>query len=196
MEDGSLRKDLYYRLMRLTIDVPPLREREGDALLLFEHFVRVYNEKHGTNYNHSPSDEGKSALIGYNFPGNVRELESLIIRAATLGYYDGDYLRIEDFINCVDNKPHHAKINETAEIRFFNKLYKMVNTESKPLVREANRAMLELIIDNFLKYEGNFSVCARALGENRPNLWYRLSKMGISMHALRDEYRRYKSDGH
>ena len=81
VRSGTFRSDLYYRLNVFSIDLPPLRERKGDVLLLAAHFLRQY----------APSDNvpelsaaAQVALTEYAWPGNVRELEHAILRAAAM----------------------------------------------------------------------------------------------------------------
>jgi DNA-binding NtrC family response regulator len=83
VEQGILRRDLFYRLNVFTITLPPLREREGDATLLTQHFVRQFNAKHGTTVEGIGSDSER-LMRGYRWPGNVRELRNVIERAVIL----------------------------------------------------------------------------------------------------------------
>ncbi|MEM7503784.1 MAG: sigma 54-interacting transcriptional regulator [Pseudomonadota bacterium] len=84
VEQGEFRSDLYYRINTFTIDLPPLRERDGDVQLLVQHFVNVYGPRLGAGERGLPS-----ALLqqmnGYAWPGNVRELESVVQRALISG---------------------------------------------------------------------------------------------------------------
>jgi len=77
---GRFRSDLYYRLTPLTIDVPPLRERPEDIPVMARYFVSVLEEKWGQSM--ELVSRAISGLIGYPFPGNVRELRNLVLRAA------------------------------------------------------------------------------------------------------------------
>jgi len=80
---GRFREDLYYRLNVFTIQLPPLRERGDDIVLLADHFLRSFTLEHG----HPPivlSDEARQRLLGYGWPGNVRELRNVIERAVLL----------------------------------------------------------------------------------------------------------------
>ncbi|WP_373044938.1 sigma-54-dependent transcriptional regulator [Vulgatibacter sp.] len=79
---GRFREDLFYRLNVIGLKVPPLRERREDVLLLAEHFLRRFGEEQGRELH--LSREAQAALLDYDFPGNVRELENLMERAATL----------------------------------------------------------------------------------------------------------------
>ncbi|MGH9936352.1 MAG: sigma 54-interacting transcriptional regulator, partial [Blastocatellia bacterium] len=82
VESGGFRPDLFYRLSVLTIDLPPLRERDGDVEMLAQHFLR-----RASGDGQPPlrlTREAADALRGYSFPGNVRELENALTRAAAL----------------------------------------------------------------------------------------------------------------
>jgi formate hydrogenlyase transcriptional activator len=80
IENGSFRRDLFYRLNVFPITMPPLRERREDIPLLVSHFVTKFNQKTGKKTERVPK-ETMDALQGYSWPGNVRELESVVERA-------------------------------------------------------------------------------------------------------------------
>jgi DNA-binding NtrC family response regulator len=79
MAEGKFRQDLYYRLNVIAFTIPPLRERITDVPLLLDHFLQRLNESHGMKK--GVSKEVLAALIAYSWPGNVRQLESVIERA-------------------------------------------------------------------------------------------------------------------
>ena len=83
MRAGQFREDLYYRLNVVTIIVPPLRERRQDLPLLMDHFLKVFAAKNGKTLR-GFSREARDALMRYDYPGNVRELENLVERAVVL----------------------------------------------------------------------------------------------------------------
>ena len=83
MRDGSFREDLYYRLNVVTIILPPLRERRQDLSALIDYFLRKFAEKNGKTIQ-GFSREARDALLRYDYPGNVRELENLVERAIVL----------------------------------------------------------------------------------------------------------------
>jgi len=83
VEKGQFRSDLYYRLNVFPVQVPPLRERREDILLLAEAFLRRFARKHGIKIP-GFSDNAANALIQYPWPGNVRELQNTIERAVIL----------------------------------------------------------------------------------------------------------------
>ena len=83
MRDGSFREDLYYRLNVVTIILPPVRDRRQDLPALIDHFLRKFAEKNGKSIQ-GFSREARDALLRYDYPGNVRELENLVERAIVL----------------------------------------------------------------------------------------------------------------
>ncbi|HSI03416.1 MAG TPA: sigma-54 dependent transcriptional regulator [Myxococcota bacterium] len=87
IREGKFREDLYYRLNVVTIEMPPLRTREGDITLLAMHFLKRYGSLNGKPV-HGFSDDALMALNEYRWPGNVRELENVIERAVVLAKRD------------------------------------------------------------------------------------------------------------
>ncbi len=84
IREGTFREDLYFRLARLPLVVPPLRDREGDVRLLFEHFVAHFSRRHRAGPRRIEPDV-YPALERYSWPGNVRELRSLCERLVVMG---------------------------------------------------------------------------------------------------------------
>ena len=83
VKNGKFRKDLFYRVNVITINIPPLRERKEDIEPLIEHFIKVFNKKFNKNIK-GIEDNILKILKKYSWPGNVRELENLIERAVIL----------------------------------------------------------------------------------------------------------------
>ena len=83
VDEGTFRADLFHRLNGITIELPPLREREGDIELLTRHFVATMGPQHGKG-NVDISDEALDVLRAYSWPGNVRELQRVISAAVVL----------------------------------------------------------------------------------------------------------------
>ena len=92
---GNFRKDLYYRLLGLSIELPPLRERGNDVLILAAHFARTFCEENKMSIK-KPTPPAMQKLRQYPFPGNIRELKSVIELAVTLS--DGDQIEAEDIV--------------------------------------------------------------------------------------------------
>ncbi len=93
VERGHFRQDLYYRLNVFPIDVPRLRDREGDIPLLAHYFLRLYAGKFNKSLESIPEEEMKK-LLAYNWPGNVRELENVIERGVILSR--GPYYKVPE----------------------------------------------------------------------------------------------------
>lgn len=94
VEAGRFRADLYYRFNVATVQLVPLRDRPGDILPLARHFLKLYGDRLG--YKEAKlTTEAEQALLAYNWPGNIRELENAIHRALLV--CQGDHLRPEDF---------------------------------------------------------------------------------------------------
>src|SRR5690606_22397435 len=79
-EQGEFRKDLYYRLNGFTINLPPLRERQNDRILLLQHFLARLNKELGREVE-GIAPEALAILLEYEWPGNVRELQSVLKQA-------------------------------------------------------------------------------------------------------------------
>ncbi len=93
IEAGRFRSDLYYRLGVASVQLPPLSERAGDILPLARHFIGVYSGKlHRNNVTLSP--QASAALLSYEWPGNIRELENVIHFALIV--CSGDVIQAED----------------------------------------------------------------------------------------------------
>lgn len=82
VEEHKFRRDLYYRLRVIEIELPPLRERAEDIPLLVEHFLKIFGRERGQTFSISP--RALSTLLGYSWPGNVRELENALESAVAL----------------------------------------------------------------------------------------------------------------
>ncbi len=75
--EGNFREDLFYRLLGLSIALPPLRERGADVILLAEHFIQLFAKENGMEPK-KLDDGARNKLLNYNWPGNIRELKSVI----------------------------------------------------------------------------------------------------------------------
>ena len=83
VKEGLFRKDLYYRLKVMVVEMPPLRKSGEDILLLSNLFIQQNNKDYNKNIK-GLSEEAKKMMIQYNWPGNVRELKNVIERAMIL----------------------------------------------------------------------------------------------------------------
>ncbi len=164
-EAGNFRADLYYRLSVLTINLPPLRERVGDVELLAQHFLHRLSGKSSLHL----TREALLALGAYSFPGNVRELENALTRAAALA---------SNGMITLDCLPPYLVSSVQAE---------EVNTEESvrglaadwPTMEELERRYLTLAL---AKVNGNRQHAATLLGLNR-----RTIQRLIARHQLNGE---------
>lgn len=108
VEEKEFREDLYYRLSSFPINIPPLRERRGDIVILIDHFIREFNEKHAKTI----KGVSKSALkifYDYEWPGNVRELENTLERCIIMS--EGDNIESDVIPPQIANSDGSATIN-------------------------------------------------------------------------------------
>lgn len=97
LASGLLRKDLYYRIAVIQLHIPPLRNRRDDIILLAEKFTEKYNKKYGKQV-WMLSQAAKDKLQSYDYPGNVRELENIIMSALSMMDAEEHVLQDEDLI--------------------------------------------------------------------------------------------------
>ena len=95
IKNGTFREDLYFRLSVIPIEIPLLKDRDGDIALLANYFLQLYNKEHNCNKNIN-SDSIK-LLENHTWPGNVRELKNFIERVCIIN--GGDNINLKDFIN-------------------------------------------------------------------------------------------------
>jgi len=112
VEDGAFRKDLYYRLSVFPINLVPLRERLEDIHLLVFHFLDRYKEKTG-RFVSGISKEAMRALVNYDWPGNVREVENAIERAVIIA--SGRQIELEDLPQAISKSAFEANAQARQE---------------------------------------------------------------------------------
>ncbi len=117
VKKGSFREDLYYRLLGLPIHLPPLRNRDNDILLIAKHFI----DQFCTENNLPPkrlSIEAKKQMLNYQFPGNIRELKSIIDLSCVMS--DGDEIEISHMQRLTAAMPSSlSSLNEPVSLRQF-----------------------------------------------------------------------------
>lgn len=112
VQEGRFRADLYYRLLVVPVEVPPLRERRDDIPLLAAHFVRRLSRQFGRRVERI-SEAMMNELISYDWPGNIRELENFLARAIVL--CPGDTLDMPLASEAAAPAPHHSLSLEATE---------------------------------------------------------------------------------
>ncbi len=161
-KDGRFREDLYYRLNVLSIEIPPLRERRSDIPVLLDFFLK----KHTKNSSHKIkgiSPDAKKFLLEYDYPGNIRQLESAIERAVLLA--EGDLITLDDL------SPEMKLVEmETNADALFKLPANGINFE------DVERS---LIMQAMERTDNNITKAAKLLGLTFRTLQYRLEKFGV-----------------
>jgi len=171
---GEFRQDLYHRISVLTVYVPPLSEREGDCLLLLNHFRKLYSAGAAL---FSLTADAEKLLMEYSFPGNVRELRNIVIRLGAK--YPGkkvsaDQLQAELETNILipltdDTDTEYTRIKKALSGGSFQ-LDAVLSEREKRYILGAMRVS-----------GGNLSKAARLLGLNRTTLYSRMQRLGIDV---------------
>ncbi|RIV69534.1 sigma-54-dependent transcriptional regulator [Flagellimonas aequoris] len=150
--DGLFREDLLYRINTIHIEVPPLRDRDDDILVLADFFLKKFAHKYdkpGLRINNVAQEK----LMEYPWPGNIRELQHTMERAVILS--DGNVLKPSDFLL-------HAKPSQSFD--------------NQPLtLNEMEQQMISRALE---QHEGNYSAAAEQLGVSRQTLYNKLKKKG------------------
>jgi DNA-binding NtrC family response regulator len=157
VRQGHFREDLFYRLSTITVEVPPLRERQGDVELLSRHFVDALNERFGSSKR--LGEEALDALRRHTWPGNVRELLHAVEAAMVLCERD----RI---------LPAHLP----ASVRNARAAAPSANGQSLPTLEELERHYIQKALE---VNGGHRSNAARALGISERNLYRKLREHGL-----------------
>lgn len=150
--EGLFREDLLYRINTIQIEVPPLRERGNDILVLAEFFLKKYSSKYnkpGLKINQQAQDK----LLKYSWPGNIRELQHTIEKAVILS--ENNVLKPDDF--------------------FMRPLVSGKNIMQETTLEEMEKRMINQAIE---KNGGNLSAAADQLGITRQTLYNKIKKLG------------------
>lgn len=172
VRDGAFREDLFYRLNVVPIFLPPLRERQGDAMLLAEHFLEVYSAKYKRTLG-GFADGARQLIATYHWPGNIRELKNSIERAVILE--PGDQIMASSLglgaqNGTVPSPASHTILQEIVPIP-------EEGMDLQGHLEEIERRYLE---EALAKCKGNQSQTAKLLGMTRDILRYRLKKYGLA----------------
>jgi DNA-binding NtrC family response regulator len=167
VKQGTFREDLYYRILVVPIQLPPLRNRRGDVEELVQHFLIKFRLRHGRpDLTMEPGL--MKFLLEYTWPGNVRELENAIERMVLLA--KGNELTADDLPDFL--RPEILP-NEASTITLPEHGINLEEMEK------------EIILQALKKCNGNQTRTARYLGMSRRTLAYRLEKHGIHGNAVR-----------
>ncbi|MFH6603426.1 sigma-54-dependent transcriptional regulator [Maribacter algicola] len=150
--DGLFREDLLYRINTISVEVPPLRERENDILVLADFYLNKFSHKYGKP-GLKINQAAQEKLMAYQWPGNVRELLHTIERAVILS--EGNVLKSTDFMLNTKYMPSAEKNMITLE--------------------EMEAQMISNALD---QNDGNYSAAAEQLGISRQTLYNKIKKKG------------------
>ncbi|MBL4566968.1 MAG: PEP-CTERM-box response regulator transcription factor [Porticoccus sp.] len=154
IQDGRFREDLYYRISEITIQIPTVKERTGDVLLLAKSFLNRFNKELGKTMR-GFDKQSVAAIEAYDWPGNVRELESRIKRAIIMA--DNNHITVEDLELSASDE----------EVMPFN---------LRQIRESAERQAIQRAL---LNADDNISEAAKLLGVTRPTLYNFLEKYHI-----------------
>ena len=152
VHEGLFREDLLYRINTIQIEVPPLRERGNDILVLADFFLKKYSSK----YNKATlkiNQQAQDKLMKYTWPGNIRELQHTIEKAVILS--EGNVLKADDF--------------------FMRPVVSGRASETELTLEEMEKRMINQAIE---KNNGNLSAAAEQLGITRQTLYNKIKKLG------------------
>jgi two-component system NtrC family response regulator len=156
---GRFREDLYYRLAEIVVRIPPLRARNGDAVLMAHAFLRRFAQEQRRG-NLTLSEDAIQAIEAHTWPGNVRELLNAIKRAAIMA--DGARVTADDI-----GLPPPARAEEAVAL---------VDVDLR-MVRE--RAERQAIVTALSRTNGNIVRASELLGVSRPTLYDLMNRLAI-----------------
>ncbi len=173
VKKGAFRADLYHRLSVFTLGVPPLRDLDGDKLLLLEHFRRFYAEQSGMQP--FSLDEGaERRWLAYAFPGNVRELRNIVIRLTTK--HTGRRLTAADLEPEFDLESNAAADSAPGEGDVMAQALRHLERSHGIRLDEMLQSLERNYIEAALRLtRGNVSQAAKLLGVNRTTLYSRMN---------------------
>jgi DNA-binding NtrC family response regulator len=152
VHEGLFREDLLYRINTIQIEVPPLRERGNDVLVLTDFFMKKYTAKYNKPLL-KINQQAQDKLLKYTWPGNIRELQHTIEKAVILS--EGNVLKAEDF--------------------FMRPVLSSRTGDTELTLEEMEKRMINLAIE---KNNGNLSAAADQLGITRQTLYNKIKKNG------------------
>lgn len=163
--EGAFREDLYYRLNRMPIYIPPLRARKEDIPALCRHLIQKLNQDYGRNVE-GVTDEAMVKLLAYDWPGNVRELENVLGRAMI-------FMKFHEVMIDISHLPPLSAPSAAPSVR------PETEGELRPLDEMLGRYEAQLLEEALRRHRGNKTAAARALGISVRNLYYKLEKYNI-----------------
>ncbi len=165
VDEQKFRQDLFYRLNVFPIRVPPLRERVEDIPLLVRHFVQQLSRRMNKHIDSIPSDTMK-ALVNYDWPGNIRELQNVIERAVILSRGPALQVSLADLQSRVEAPARQAKPLEA-------------DGNMRSVLDETERVQILRALEQAKGIVSGPDGAASLLGMKRSTLQFRMQKLGI-----------------
>jgi len=170
VEQGEFREDLFYRLKVITLDLPPLRERGDDLLLIARYFLTLYARQYGKPVK-SFTEQAKEVLAGYHWPGNIRELQHVIERATI--WEEREQMGVDNlFIKPTPPPDEELSLHYSKDHR--------ITIDFPREGINLDRVEKEIIRKALEQTRWNLSKAAKFLGITRDTLRYRMSKYQLS----------------
>lgn len=177
IESGKFRADLYYRINVLQINIPPLRERGLDVLLIANKFLKRYSLSYSKKLS-GFTDKAKQFLIDHQWSGNIRELQNIVERGALLAPDNSQVEICHLFPLDSNNGSLYYGFNSTGELtnnqKEHGKTYCDAILSGKITIDQANNLLLKTALE---KANGNISAAGRLVGLTRAQFAYRLEKL-------------------
>lgn len=170
VEEGNFRQDLYYRINVIELIIPPLRDRISDLPILCEFMLKRISDQNGDN-SYSITNNAIEKLQGYAFPGNIRELENILERAATL--CEGHEIDAKD-LDMPESSPASSSDNTQSDANE-SSISLSVDQLEDYLIQKERKA----IIAALEKTRWNKTAAAKLLGITFRQLRYRLQKLEL-----------------
>jgi two-component system response regulator HydG len=171
---GQFREDLYWRINVITLELPPLRERRDDLPVLIRHLLDLAAAETGRG-RLSLARDAETALIGYDYPGNIRELENILRRAAILA--TGTRIGLEDLPSSVAGRRDRISFGPTTNAELKAAKARAASTASQAVEQ---RFLVELLRAS----GGSVTAAARRVGMNRSWLHQLIRRHGLDAKAL------------
>jgi two-component system response regulator AtoC len=163
---GDFREDLYWRLAVLSLHLPPLREKKEDIPLLCEHLIQKYSQELNREIK-GITDQAKEYLIHYSWPGNIRELESVIYEAIVLS----DNILVEE-----NNLPMRLKGTEAEKEGVLFESDRPLNEEIQSITEKVEKKLIKKALR---EAGGNKTKTAQKLGISRKTLFNKMTQHNI-----------------
>lgn len=165
IENGLFRKDLFYRINTIVLEMPPLRERKEDIPLFIDYFIDKYSKKMNKE-NIEMSSDIKKLLINYDYPGNIRELKNIIERVLVFSEH-GEI--IEEYLP--------SEVTDIKKTQNQESLFEIDYTESlKEYRSKAEKAYIESLLE---RYPDDMNRVAEVLAISRRQLFNKLVEFGL-----------------